>query len=83
LFSTRGFETALNSNFPPGQSYEPIGYGAGSHTNVISDNDDYILRYTITITPPTNLSPKQSGDRFLNQMQSNNTFSFNNTEAVK
>ncbi len=69
--------------FPPGQSYEPIGYGAGSHTNVISDKGDYTLRYTITVTPPTNLSPKQSGDRFLNQMQSNNTFSFNNTEAVK
>ena len=69
--------------FPPGQSYEPIGYGAGSHTNVISDKGDYTLRYTITVTPPSSLSPKQSGDRFLNQMQSNNTFSFNNTEAVK
>ena len=69
--------------FPPGQSYEPIGYGAGAHTNVISDKGDYTLRYTITVTPPTNLSPKQSADRFLNQLQSNNTFSFNNTEVVK
>ena len=59
------------------------GYGAGSHTNVISDKGDYTLRYTITVTPPLSLSPKQSGDRFLNQMQANNTFSFNNTEAVK
>ena len=32
---------------PPGSSYEPIGYGAGSHTNVVSDKGDYTLRYTI------------------------------------
>ena len=37
---------------PPGQSYEPIGWGAGAHTNVVSDTGDFTLRYTITVTPP-------------------------------
>jgi hypothetical protein len=34
---------------PPGQSYEPIGYGAGVHTNVVSSKGDYTLRYTIAV----------------------------------
>jgi DNA-binding beta-propeller fold protein YncE len=41
--------------YPPGQSYEPIGYGAGAHTNVVSSNGDFTLRYTIgvmALTPP-------------------------------
>jgi hypothetical protein len=38
--------------YPPGQSYEPIGYGAGAHTNVISSTRDFILRYTISVTAP-------------------------------
>ena len=37
---------------PPGQSYEPVGWGAGAHTNVVSDTGDFTLRYTITVTPP-------------------------------
>ena len=41
--------------FPPGSSYEPIGYGAGAHTNVVSDTGDFKLGYTITVTPPPRL----------------------------
>jgi F5/8 type C domain-containing protein len=37
---------------PPGQSYEPIGYGAGEHSNVVSNNGDFTLRYTISVTAP-------------------------------
>ena len=37
---------------PPGQSYEPIGYGAGEHSNVVSNNGDFTLRYTVSVTPP-------------------------------
>lgn len=37
---------------PPGQSYEPIGYGAGAHLNIPSSTDDFILRYTINVVPP-------------------------------
>ena len=45
---------------PPGQSYEPIGYGAGSHTNVVSDKGDYTLRFTITVSPPPSLEQKHT-----------------------
>ena len=45
---------------PPGQSYEPIGYGAGAHTKVVSDTGDYTLRYTITVVPPPNLDQKKT-----------------------
>lgn len=62
---------------PPGQSYEPIGWGAGSHTNVVSDTGDYTLRYTITIAPK--VPAKQINPSMLsNKFQSNNTFSFKN-----
>ena len=37
---------------PPDHSYEPTGYGAGVHTNVVSSNGDFTLRYTISVTPP-------------------------------
>jgi len=37
---------------PPGQSYESIGYGAGAHTNVVSNNGDFTLRYTVSVTAP-------------------------------
>jgi len=37
---------------PPGKSYEPIGYGAGDHTNVVSSSRDFTLRYTISVTAP-------------------------------
>ena len=32
--------------------YDPPGYGGGSHTSVVSDTGDFILRYTITVIPP-------------------------------
>jgi hypothetical protein len=63
--------------FPPGQSYEPIGYGAGAHTNVISDKGDYTLRYTITVTSPSTLEKKIDPNKFSNKFESNNTFTFN------
>ena len=64
---------------PPGSSYEPIGYGAGAHTNVVSDRGDYTLRYTITVTPPPTLVEKHIDSNSLsNKIQSNNnTFTFN------
>jgi len=57
---------------PPGQSYEPIGYGAGAHTNVVSDSGDYTLRYTITVVPPPNLDQKKT------VLGTDNNFSLNN-----
>ena len=71
---------------PPGQSYEPIGYGAGAHTNVVSDNGDFTLRYTITFIPPPNSAVEKQLDSntFSNRTQlNNNIFTFNKTEAVK
>ena len=72
---------------PPGQSYEPIGYGAGAHTNVVSSKGDYTLKYTIAVTPPPpppTLGQKETGsDGFLNQLKSNNTFTSNKLDAVK
>ena len=65
---------------PPGQSYEPIGYGAGAHTNVVSDTGDFTLRYTITVTPPPIFGKNKQLDSnpFLNQMQQqNSTITFN------
>jgi hypothetical protein len=32
--------------------YEPVDYGAGAHTNVVSSTGDFTLRYTITAKPP-------------------------------
>jgi hypothetical protein len=32
--------------------YEPIAYGAGDHTNVVSSSRDFTLRYTISVTAP-------------------------------
>ncbi len=63
---------------PPGSSYEPIGYGAGSHTNVVSDKGDYTLRYTITVTPPPTLVEKHIDPNTLsNKFETNNLFTFN------
>ena len=66
---------------PPGQSYEPIGYGAGAHTNVVSSKGDYTLRYTIAVTPPppppTASQKKLEPGSMTNQFQSNNTGIFN------
>lgn len=66
---------------PPGQSYEPIGYGAGAHTNVVSSKGDYTLRYTIAVTPPPpppTASQKQlDPGKLTNEFQSNNMGIFN------
>lgn len=62
---------------PPGSSYEPIGYGAGAHTDVVSDTGDFILRYTISVTPPSTLEKKIDPNKFSNKFESNNTFTFN------
>jgi hypothetical protein len=62
---------------PPGSSYEPIGYGAGAHTNVVSDTRDFTLRYTITVTPPSTLEKQTDSNKFSNKFESNNTFTFN------
>lgn len=32
--------------------YDPPEWGAGTHTNVVSSNGDYSLRYSITVEPP-------------------------------
>lgn len=63
--------------FPPSSSYEPIGYGAGAHTDVFSDTGDFILRYTISVTPPSTLEKKIDPSKFSNKFESNNTFTFN------
>jgi F5/8 type C domain-containing protein len=57
LYYTLGFINKLY--MPPGQSYEPIGYGAGIHTNVVSDSGDFTLRYTISVVPPPTLAGAQ------------------------
>ncbi len=62
---------------PPGHSYEPIGWGAGSHTNVVSSTGDYTLRYTISVEPK--FPAKQiDSSKLSNKFQSNNTFTFKN-----
>lgn len=38
---------------PPGQSYEPVGWGSGAHTHVVSSNGDFTLRYTVTVVAPS------------------------------
>ena len=64
--------------FPPGSSYEPIGYGAGAHTKVPSDTGDFILRYTISVTPPTTPVEKHiDSNKLSNKFETNNTFTFN------
>jgi hypothetical protein len=65
---------------PPGRSYEPVGWGAGSHTNVVSDTGDYTLRYTINVTSPPTLAEKQiDSSKFSNKFESNNnTITFGN-----
>jgi hypothetical protein len=63
--------------FPPGSSYEPIGYGAGAHTNVVSDTGDFTLRYTIAVTPPSTLEKQIDPNKFSNKFESNNTITFN------
>ncbi len=35
--------------------YEPPLYGRGIHSNVVANNGDFTLRYTITVTPPPDL----------------------------
>jgi len=69
---------------PPGQSYEPIGYGAGAHTNVVSSKGDYTLRYTIFVTPPppppTVVQKQIDPNKLQNQLQSNN---MNNIQQMK
>lgn len=62
---------------PPGQSYEPVGYGAGAHTKVYSDTGDFTLRYTITVTPPPSFQSKQ-GTFNTNNFASTNNFSTTN-----
>lgn len=39
--------------------YKPPAYGAGAHEE-FANNDDYILRYTITVVPPPNLDQKKT-----------------------
>jgi hypothetical protein len=39
--------------------YDPPGYGGGSHTSVVSDTGDFILRYTITVIPPPQTTEKK------------------------
>ena len=62
--------------------YNPVDYGAGAHTRVVSSANDFILRYTITVTPPpiTGMNRQLDSNSFLNQMQQNNTFASNRTE---
>jgi hypothetical protein len=59
--------------------YNPVDYGAGAHTSVVSSTTDFILRYTITVKPPpaTNVNRQLDSSAFLNHMQQNNTFTFN------
>ena len=38
--------------------YSPPGYGAGAHTNVVSNTGDFILSYTITAIPPMTIEKK-------------------------
>ena len=49
---------------------------------VVSSKEDFILRYTITVTPPpiTGMNRQLDSNSFLNQMQQNNTFASNRTE---
>lgn len=46
---------------PSGKSYEPIGYGAGDHTNVVSSSRDFTLRYTISVTAPADPGLEKEG----------------------
>lgn len=77
-----------NIYMPPGQSYEPVGWGAGSHTHVVSNTGDYILRYTISITPPAVgpiLDPEQCASNvipFRNVTSSGNLNTFPPTNAI-
>jgi hypothetical protein len=62
--------------------YGPVDYGAGAHTNVVSNlGGDFTLRYTITVTPPpiTGLNRNLDSNALLNQTQQNNTFATNLT----
>jgi hypothetical protein len=55
-----GIHTPLDPNDRLGlvtRIYPAPGYGAGAHTKVVSDQRDYTLRYTITVTPPPVLDP--------------------------
>ena len=61
---------------PPGHSYEPIGWGAGVHTNVVSSTGDYTLRYTITVKQ-TFPEKQIESSNLSNKSQSNNTFTLN------
>jgi len=38
--------------------YDPPDYGGGSHTSVVSDTGDFILRYTITVISPQTTEKK-------------------------
>jgi hypothetical protein len=69
---------------PPGLSYEPIGWGAGSHTNVVSDKGDYTLRYSIAVVPPPGIQSKQ-GTFDTNNFSTTNNFQgqLNNDFATK
>ena len=40
--------------------YYPPDYGRGSHTSVVSDTGDFILRYTITVIPLQTTEKKQT-----------------------
>lgn len=67
---------------PPGHSYEPIGYGAGAHTNVVSSNGDFTLRYTISVTePPAVPVVNNAHNGPIIQPGGNTTGPLNNTNA--
>ena len=57
--------------------YPTPSYGAGAHTDVVSNTGDFVLRYTITVTPPSFLEKQIDSNKFSNKFGSNNTFTFN------
>jgi hypothetical protein len=59
--------------------YDPPDYGGSSHTSVVSDTGDFILKYTITVIPPQTTEKKQT-------ITGNNNFSsspFNSNLGLK
>jgi hypothetical protein len=55
-----GLNYPLNKNDIVGvitKIYDPPGYGAGVHSNVVSSTGDFTLRYTIVVTPPPVIQP--------------------------
>ena len=62
--------------------YNPVDYGKGAHTNVVSSTGNFTLRYTTTVTPPpiTAVNKQLDPNTFLNQTQQNNIFASNETK---